>query len=275
VKPSGDAHGSSKRTIPSLARRLLVLIAAGLLVSTRSLPDEIGDPVFAADFEDGPPWSARDGIRTELVDDPGRGTVMHVAGTQDGGWNYAGAGAFPLQAGHLYKLRGWVRVESVRPRAPAVLQGRVRKLGRPGPEHRPATTPEYDLWTGGWQQLIVEFEVPAEADSGWVALEKGTDAPVAFDGFVDDVVVVELDAYSEHPYHFTEVPAPLAALRSTHPRLYLTAASREDLRGRLADEPWASRLEDLRRVADRGVRDGPPAYRRATRSSSGRGRWAT
>ena len=245
----------------SLRRAALpALVASILLFPARSLPDEIGDPVFSADFESGSPWSARAGIATEIVDLAGSGNVMHVSGIQDGGWNYAAGAGFSMLPGHLYKIRGWVRVENVDPDFPPYFKVEFTSSTDPDLSIGRISTQEYELWMGDWQELVGEFEVPAEADGGWVALEKGTDTAVTFDGYVDNVVVIEIDGYSPHPYHFTEVPAPLAALSSTHPRLYLTAESLEDLRGRITSEPYASLLEEVVQVAEWGVADGPPAY---------------
>jgi len=240
--------------------RVLVLSMLGsMLFSPASRSEEIGDPVFSADFETGAAWNPRTGITTEVVDLSGRGNVMHVSGTQDGGWNYAGTSSFPLQPGHLYRIRGWVMVQSVDPAYPPYFKVEFQSSADPTLSIGRANTAQYDLYTGGWQQLVGDFECPAEADQGWVAMEKGTNAAVTIDAYVDDVVVIEIDAF-EDPYHFTEVPAPLDDLRDVHPRLYLTPDTLAELRSLVGSEPYASLLDEIRQAADRGVRDGPPAY---------------
>jgi len=235
-------------------RRWIAYIAfLSLVASARA--DPVGPPVYETDFEDGVAWNPRPGMQTEVIDLAGRGKVLHVWGQSVDGWNYATTENFTLLGGHLYRFSGWVQLNSADPELPPYFK--VEYTG--GPAGR-MSSEKYDTWNYGWQELVAEFEVPAGTTGGWIAVEKGTDQPVTVDLYVDDVVVQEIDGFSPHEYHFETIPAPLAALSGTHPRLYLTAERLTELRQNIAGEPYSTLLSEILDVADRGVRDGPPAY---------------
>jgi hypothetical protein len=238
-----------------IGRLLAIMLTTSLAVPAAVPAGPVGPPVYQTDFEDGVAWSPRPGMQCEVIDLAGRGKVLHVWGHSADGWNYATTGGFELLGGHLYRFSGWTRLNSADPQLPPYFK--VEYTG--GPSGR-MSTEKYDAWNPGWQELVAEFEVPAGTTGGWIAVEKGTDQPVSVDLYVDDVVVQEIDSFSPHEYHFDTVPAPLAALMNTHPRIYLTAERLSELRQNIANEPFASMLQEVLDVADRGVRDGPPAY---------------
>lgn len=234
---------------------LIAFFIAGVANTPAVRADPVGPPVYQTDFEDGVAWNPRPGMQTEVIDLAGRGKVLHVWGYSDSGWNYATSENFTLLGGHIYRFSGWIQLNSADPELPPYFK--VEYTG--GPAGR-MSTGKYDTWDGGWQEIVAEFETPAGTTGGWIGVEKGTDQPVTMDLYVDDVVVQEIDAFSPHEYHFDIIPAPLAALMNTHPRIYLTAQRLADLRQQITTEPYASMLQEVLDIADRGVRDGPPAY---------------
>jgi len=72
---------------------------------------------------------------------------------------------------------------------------------------------------------------------------------------------------------FETVPAPLAALKSTHPRLYLTKGRLEELREKIKTPPYAALFREVRDVADRAVKSGPPPYIERDKSSGDEQLW--
>ncbi|MBN1420297.1 MAG: DUF4962 domain-containing protein [Planctomycetes bacterium] len=73
-------------------------------------------------------------------------------------------------------------------------------------------------------------------------------------------------------FRLTPFPAELEALRGTHPRLYLDAARILELREAVGTT-HASLWEGVRGLADRAVRQGPPAYREQDGSSGDEQLW--
>lgn len=213
--------------------------------------------VFEAAFANGEGWEARPGMTAEAATLPDRGECLHVRGRQEEAWNYTRSPEFALQAGHKYRLSGWVKVVSIRPEIAPYF-----KVECTGNVSVQLTTGRYDLAAEGWQELTAEFEVPQGDDGGWIALEKGTDSPMEIDAYVDEVSVMEIEHFTAGDrYRFGTVPGPLARLREAHPRIHLTADRLTALKAQLAKEPHATLLKQLRQVADGSVDDGPPAYR--------------
>jgi len=238
--------------------RLCWLAALALACALASAGGGFAAAVFTASFDDGAAWRPREGMTAEVVSLADHGACLHVWGRQDGGWNYVFSDPFPLAAGRKYRLAAQLKVGSVSP--PLAPYFKVECTGEVSAQF---TTGRYDLRSGGWQELAVEFECPAGAEGGWVALEKGTTSALELEAWVDEVCVMEIDHFSAgEKYRFTTPPAALEKRRGVHPRLYLTAERIAALKGRLSEEPYASALERLRRVADRRVESGPPEYRR-------------
>lgn len=117
-------------------------------------------------------------------------SAARLVGTQPEGWSYAGTPKVPLEAGRKYRLRGWLRVDSVEPAHAPKLKCEVHKDGRYLVNF---FTPAYDLAKPGtWQCLETVFTVPEGADSGRLALEKGSTQPVTATLYLDDVELVPL-----------------------------------------------------------------------------------
>ena len=175
--------------------------------------------MFEAAFANGEAWEALPGVTAEAATLPERGECLHVRGRQEAAWNYTRSPEFALEAGHKYRLSGWVKVVSIRPAIPPYF-----KVECTGDVPAQLTTNRYDLADEGWQELTAEFEVPQGDHGGWVALEKGTDSPMEIDAYVDEVSVMEIERFTAGDrYRFDTVPEPLARLREAHPRIHLTA----------------------------------------------------
>lgn len=213
--------------------------------------------VFEAAFANGESWEALPGVTTGAATLPDRGECLRVRGRQEAAWNYTRSPGFALEAGHKYRLSGWVKVVSVRPAIPPYF-----KVECTGNVSAQFTSGRYDLAAEGWQELTAEFGVPQGDDGGWIALEKGTDSPMEIDAYVDEVSVMEIERFTAGDrYRFGTVPEPLGRLREARPRIYLTADRLTALKAQLTEEPHATLLEQLKQVADGLVEDGPPAYR--------------
>jgi hypothetical protein len=242
-------------------RAFLAFAAVLTFASTGSCAT--GKPVFSATFDDKVAWTPLPGMTTEVVTLSDRGKCLHLHGRQESGWNYARADAFKLEAGHKYRVVGWVRVAKASPALPPYF-----KVECTGGVSAQFATDRYDLAAGGWQKLVGEFECPKGNAGGWIALEKGVNTPVELDADVDEVSVMEIDRFTaEDKYRFDTMPAPLAQLQGVHPRLYLTAERIATLKSRVGNEPYASLLTQLTKVADELASDGPPAYIKEDRHS--------
>ncbi|MDQ3815838.1 MAG: DUF4962 domain-containing protein, partial [Armatimonadota bacterium] len=125
-----------------------------------------------------------------------------------------------------------------------------------------AVTDSYDgARLGQWQRLQAEFQAPAGIERCWLALETGGNAAVEIDAYLDDVNLTMIDRLSVlDQYRLDPVPAPLASLRGVHPRIYLDAKRVAQLREDVKTTHQAL-WEEVRALADRAVKQGPPAYR--------------
>jgi hypothetical protein len=187
---------------------------------------------------------------------------LRIQGRIDEGWNYALSEQRSMAAVELYRLSAWVRVDKVGTGTPMpflkcefVAADRRRNLGQ-------VHTDYYDAARlGAWQQLSGEFRAPAGTAQFWLALEKGTSGPAEIDAYLAEVVVEPIarlslfDQYRLHP-----IPSSLEKVRGIHPRLYLDAARITELRQAI-QTTHAPMWKELRELADRAVKRGPPAYR--------------
>lgn len=199
---------------------------------------------------------------------------LRVQGKIEIGWNYAASDHFPLQAGKLYRLTAWVRVDRLGTGTPApylkcefIGAERRRSLGQ-------VHTERYDsVRTGQWQMLSAEFQSPDGTGAGWLALEKGTDGPAEIDACLDDIRIESIPRLSVlDAFRLTPFPESLAEVRGVHPRLYWDAARIAELRESL-DTTHAGLWRELRALADRAVKRGPPGYREQDGSSGDEQLW--
>jgi hypothetical protein len=200
--------------------------------------------------------------RAEGQDTSGNGTAaLRVSGVQQDGWNYAISDTHPLTAGRLYRLSAKVRVERLGEGTPApylkcefVHAEQNRAIGR-------VNTDPYDIGRlGQWQELACEFRAPTDTVAFWLALEKGGSQRAEIEALLDDVRVEEIPYLTAlERYRLEPLPKPLAALRGTHPRLYLGNGRIGTLREAIGSSHarlWAA----VRTQADAAVKRGAPRY---------------
>lgn len=185
---------------------------------------------------------------------------LRVAGPLEEGWNYAFSNRIPIRERRWYRLSAWVRVDMVGPGTPMPYL-KCEFVGRDGRRLGMAVTDLYhDIRMGQWQRLSCQFESPAGADEGIVALEKGTSDPTEIHAYLDDVTIEPIsEAQVYMQYSLSEVPASLEAVRGVHPRLYLTDDRVRELRIAMATTHahlWA----EVRQLADAIAEDDPPVY---------------
>ncbi|MCH5378294.1 MAG: hypothetical protein JJ992_30425, partial [Planctomycetes bacterium] len=124
-----------------------------------------------------------------------------------------------------------------------------------------AATFRFESDVEAWKPLQVEFQSPDEAHAYWLALEKGTNAPTEIDACVDEIRLEPIERLSIfEQYRLTPTPEELEQIHGVHPRLYLDAERIAELR-REVNDTHAPLWRELRELADRAVRRGPPAYR--------------
>ena len=186
---------------------------------------------------------------------------LRVQGCMTTNWNYAVSGQFPIQPGQLYRLTVWLRVDSLGAGTPAPFL-KCEFVG-PDPKTPPGRvhTSRYDLARlGQWQKLTCEFKTPAEATRFWLALEKGTDGAAEIDACLDEILVKPIERLSVlDECRLKPFPAALGKMRGVHPRLYLDAARVAALR-EAVQTTHAPLWQELRDLAGRAVKRGPPAY---------------
>jgi len=199
---------------------------------------------------------------------------LHVRGPIRVGWNYVTSPPRPMTPGGLYRLSAHLRVDTLGPATPApylkcefVGADRRKALGR-------ASTEPYDpARMGTWQRLVGEFRAPKGVVSGWLALEKGTAGPCEIDARLDDVRLEPIDRLTVFDkYLLDPLPEGLAKVRGVHPRLYLTADGFDALR-RAIRSTHKPMWDELKALADRYARGGPPKYIRHDRHSGDEQLW--
>jgi hypothetical protein len=240
----------------SMARQRFALLLCMMLLSLFVDVVPAATPrVFPAQGAESAAWTPLPGMALRVT----ASGSFRLQGRREEAWAYMRSADFPLEAGHKYRFSARVRVMKSDPRRPPFLE--VRAVGA-GKTLAWYGTTHYDLTAGGWQRLWVEFECPTGTRAGWVAMEKNTDLPISLEAEIREAAVDEIDKLTlPHEYRFHPVPAPLARLSHTHPRLYLTQTRLVALRSKLGQEPYAGLLARLRYSADRLVAKGPPAFR--------------
>jgi len=187
---------------------------------------------------------------------------LHIEGRIQGGWNYALSERRPMDAGRLYRLSAWVRVDKVGAGTPMpylkceFVPANAR--GSLGQAHTDSYDPAH---LGTWQRLSGEFQAPAGTAQFWLAMEKGTSGPTEIDAYLDEITVEPIARLTLFDnYRLQPLPASLEKMQGIHPRLYLDAARIAELRQAI-QTTHAQMWKELRQYADRAVKAGPPAYR--------------
>jgi hypothetical protein len=187
---------------------------------------------------------------------------LRVRGRIELGWNYAASAHRPMPPGRLYRLTAWVRVDKLGPTTPAPYLKCEFVGASPRSSLGQAHTDRYDkARLGQWQELKAEFKAPDEARGYWLALEKGTDGPAEIDARLDEIRLESIARLSVlDQFHLSPFPNELAKVRGVHPRLYLDAAKIARLR-KAIKTTHSPLWDELRGMADRAVKRGPPTYR--------------
>ncbi|MHC4715053.1 MAG: DUF4962 domain-containing protein, partial [Planctomycetota bacterium] len=240
----------------------IALLAALCAQTVLCAADEPGRPpdLALADI-----WTAAGGISAVPSEFEGE-TVLKIDGTQEGGWNFLESTPFEKELGGRYRISGRLLVTTLEPgRSPYLnVEFARRSDGQwdKGVSFGQVTTPAYDTARGGWQELSAVFEVPPGADGAYIALDKGTQAAVRLTAYLAEVKMEEVDAFSAlERYGFEHPPQPLDQMKTTHPRLHLTAERVGELRDLVkADDRYAAMWGKVKAIADRGVESGPPEY---------------
>ncbi|HEY3319549.1 MAG TPA: DUF4962 domain-containing protein [Planctomycetota bacterium] len=186
---------------------------------------------------------------------------LRIQGRMNANWNYACSDARPMQAGQLYRLTAWLRVEKLGEGTPPpflkcefVSAEKGRELGR-------MSTPPYDTAKlGQWQAASAEFRAPEGVARCWIALEKGTEGAAEIDATLAEVRIEPIARFTHNDkYILNPVPVPLASRKGVHPRLYLDATRIDALR-QAVKTTHAPLWKEVQAQADAAVKSGPPAY---------------
>ncbi len=255
-------------------KRYIPAIAACLCMAALSSCAAVGEG-YSAGLMKGVTWGvAKKGCWLEVGSIDGKKNLMRIRQDQTSGWDFIGTSPFALEEGKKYRLTVLFLIKNISsgigPYFKVVFLARKpggewedpesnhsKRLGR-------ARTNPYNLKRGGWQKMDVEFVCPKTATGGQIMLERATPKPMTMDAWIDvvRVRVIRIDEFSAiKAARFKTVPPALSARRNVHPRLYLTTKRIAELKKKIRTEPYRSFLAEIRQVADRGVKTGPPKYR--------------
>lgn len=200
--PPGDYRLRVALIVPETGRRILLGIAGRddedsyELCTLPGVRAEAGEAVVyeeGFEGEDATPWNPTTGMETAVDGGAARSgeASLLVTGTNEQGWNYA---AFrvptPAVGGGLYRLSAWMLVEGIEPAlarcAPYLKIGVNDAEGRWFENHG---SNRYDLGRiGEWQELVVTADLPLQAASLDLAIEKGEyHTPITVRLRLDDV----------------------------------------------------------------------------------------
>jgi hypothetical protein len=211
-------------------------------------------------------WQPRDAsIAVEEAATVPRGSKdrasVRIHGQIASGWNYAITPQASIEAGKLYRLSAWVRVDRLGAGTPRPFFKCEFVPSQPGKTLGQVQTETYEGPLGEWRQLAGEFLVPEGTKACWLALEKGTSAAAEIDALMSDVRLEPIPRLTVlDRYRLAPLPAPLEKLRGVHPRIYLNATRITELRAAI-NGSHAELWKQVRQQADQAVRRGPPAYR--------------
>jgi len=222
-------------------------------------------------------WRPRaDSVTVKIVNQggpAGRGNCLHIAGRMETNHNYATAPQVPVVADRLYRLSAWMRVDRVGQTTPMP----YLKCEFPGPDRKvlgQVRTEACDpAKPGQWQQIAGEFRAPPEAQTCWLAVEKGTSGPTEIDLRLADVRLEPIARFTAaDKYRLAPLPATLEKLRGVHPRLYLDQQRLTALRTAV-NTTHADIWKRVRGEADVAAKRGPPAYILRDKSSGDEQLW--
>lgn len=182
--PSGEARVLVRVSDPERGAPIALALAGAAggpyeLGTTRVVERALADwVVLREDFEAGTgDWGAAEGIALS-ADGGGAHSgsrSLLVAGRTERTWNYANRPVPGVaHGGARYRLTAWVLVESLGEGSPAPYL-KLASSTAGGAWLTNANTAAYDVRRAGeWQRLSIETDIPAEAGSLSVAIEKGS-----------------------------------------------------------------------------------------------------
>lgn len=263
-------HGNASSAIGKALACVVTLVPSAML----SAADGSVTFRFESDVET---WKPRAGTIAVCHEQPGAAGsagCLRVRGRIEEGWNYALSEPRPLEPGRLYRLTAQVRVDKLGPETPPpYLKCEFVGSGRERSSRQVHTAPYDTARVGTWQAFQVEFPVPEDVQTFWLALEKGTSSRAEIDASVDEIRLERIERLSIfEQYRLTPTPTELAHVRNVHPRLYLDAERIAELRAAVTGT-HAPLWQELRDLADRAVRRGPPAYREDDNGSGSEQLW--
>jgi hypothetical protein len=139
---------------------------------------------------------------------------VRIHGQIASGWNYAITPQASIEAGKLYRLSAWVRVDRLGTGTPRPFFKCEFMPGEPGKTLGQVQTESYEGPLGEWRQLAGEFLVPEGAKACWLALEKGTSGAAEIDALMSDVRLEPIPRLTVlDRYRLAPLPAPLEKLR--------------------------------------------------------------
>jgi hypothetical protein len=207
-------------------------------------------------------WQAYNGITLQAVfDDSLQKSIVKATGNQNGIWSYASANLTnaQLNPSSKYRLEGWMKVEQLSDkRFPPYF-----KLGANDGNGKWLTNydaTKYDVVAmNTWQKLWCEFELSPYGASGYVAIEKGTLAPVSATIYLRDVTLTEIANFSPpERASFNPEPPKLAALAKQRPRLYLDSQAIQRIKSSISKYPYSKFWTYVKKQADSFASQTPP-----------------
>lgn len=206
----------------------------------------------------------------------GRGGRLHITGRDPSHWNFAASPVVAVEPGHKYRARMQFRIES-NPAGSRPVRFKIELVQEDGSGvqvNSPLTAADQ---VGRWLDTSVEFRTTTNCRSVWAALEKGSEAPASIDLSIAGFVIEEIREFTgETELANGRLCGPIAsALLHRHPRLYFTRQRIAELQQQLgSDARWSWARSALFRIADSGLKKGPPDYERQmqqTHDASGDG----
>lgn len=240
--------------------------ASQRLPGLESVRAEAVETIARHDFTEGVEnWRPRsESVEMQRVDEGYRSQgALAVRGAEPSGWNFVWSPTFDVEEGVPYRASMWVR-RNAAPEGSAALFFKV-EMHNTDPKRATRSNSERiavdDI--GRWHELVVEFIAPEGCDRVALALEKGSNDPVAVDATIDAFRFERLAELSiDARMKTATLLGPIEdALVGVHPRLYMDAAKLEGLRKETREDPrWRAARKTLLYLADRSVRAGPPDY---------------
>ncbi|MEI6168718.1 MAG: DUF4962 domain-containing protein [bacterium] len=219
------------------------------------------------DFTDGPQgWLPRHpDVKISCIHgDAGDGGILRLMGNDPSHWNFAVSPSIVVEPGHKYRASMRFRIESS-PKGSRPIYFKVELVNDDKSSMQVNSPPTLPDKTGQWLGTSVEFVVPPNCHGVWAAIEKGSESPASIDLSIAGFTVEEIREFTgEAALTGGQLCGPItASLAHVHPRLYMNAQFLRERGQQINSDPrWAWARRTLFRIADAGLRKGPPDYSR-------------